>query len=104
MSDVNALASQLGEVKEDMREIRASMSKIAEAVTRLAVLESENKASNKRMENLEERQKAVQQESAETRLLHIRLTAQLDGVAMTLKVLWMVIGATAVTIAAKLFL
>lgn len=104
MSDVQGLASQIGEMKEDMREIRGSMSKIADAVTRLAVLESENKASNRRMENMEERQSAIEKESAETRLLHIRLTSQLDGVAWTLKILWVVIGSAAVTIVAKLFL
>ena len=104
MSEMNALASQLGEVKEDMREIRASMSKIADAVTRLAVLESQNKTNGQRMENLEARQTSVEKESAETRLSLIKATAQLSGAMTTIKVLWAVIGSTAITIMLKLFM
>ncbi len=103
MSEMNSLANQISEVKEDMREIRASMSKIADAVTRLAVLESQNTANAQRMENLETRQAAVEKESAETRLSLIRTTAQLSGAMTTIKVLWGVIGSTALTILIKLF-
>jgi septal ring factor EnvC (AmiA/AmiB activator) len=104
MSEMNSLANQISEVKEDMREIRASMSKIADAVTRLAVLESQNKANGQRMENLEARQTTVEKESAETRLSLIRATAQLSGAMTTIKILWAVIGSTALTIVVKLFL
>lgn len=103
MSEMNSLAGQISEVKEDMREIRASMSKIADAVTRLAVLESQNKANAQRMENLEARQITVEKESAETSLSLIRAQAQLSGAMTTIKILWMVIGSTAVTIGIKLF-
>ena len=104
MSEMNSLANQISEVKEDMREIRASMSKIADAVTRLAVLESQNKANGQRMENLESRQTTVEKESAETRLSLNRATAQLSGAMTTIKILWAVIGSTALTIVVKLFL
>lgn len=104
MSEMNSLANQISEVKEDMREIRASMSKIADAVARLAVLESQNKANGQRMENLEARQTTVEKESAETRLSLIRATAQLSGAMTTIKILWAVIGSTALTIVVKLFL
>ena len=104
MSEMNSLAGQISEVKEDMREIRASMSKIADAVARLAVLESQNKANAQRMENLEARQTTVEKESAETRLQLIRAQAQLSGAMTTIKILWAVIGSTALTIVVKLFL
>ena len=103
MSDVNHLAGQIGEVKEDMREIRASLSKIADAMTRLAVMESQNKNVSDRIDLVETQVKAAEKEGAEIRLQLIRATSQLTGAVTTIKVLWTVIGASAVTILVKLF-
>lgn len=103
MSDVNHLTGQIGEVKEDVREIRASLSKIADAMTRLAVMESQNKNVSDRIDLVEAQVKAAEKEVAEIRLQLIRATSQLTGAVTTIKVLWTVIGASAVTILVKLF-
>ena len=103
MSDVNHLAGQISEVKEDMREIRTSMKQIADAVTRLAVLEQQNKSTDQRMEQIETRQMAVERESAETRLSMIKLTAQISGATTTIRVLWIVLGAGVIGAITKFF-
>ena len=93
MSDVSNISSQLSEVKEDMREMRASMKVIADAVTRLAVLESQNKSQGEKMEVFETRVREVEKQCAEVRLDQIKITSELAGSAKTIKVLWTLFGA-----------
>lgn len=96
------LVGQINEMKEDMREIRSSMSKIADAVTRLAVLESKNEANARRMESLEERVTSSEKELAAMRLKLTEAAGQVNGAVTTLRVLWVVVGAAVVGFLSKL--
>lgn len=103
MTDVSNISAQLSEVKEDMREMRASMKVIAEAVTRLAVLESQNKTQAEKMELFEQRVREVERQSAEVRLEQIKMTSELAGSAKTIKILWTVFGAAILAVVYEIF-
>lgn len=97
MSDVDNISAQLSEVKEDMREMRTSMKIIADAVTRLAVLESKNKTQDEKVEALSIRVREVERQCAETQVDLIKITSELRGSAKTIKILWGVFGAAILT-------
>lgn len=104
MEEVQALSQQMTDVREDVREIRAGMAQVAEAITRLAVLEDRNVAATQRIAALEERQREVEKKNAETNLAHVKLLAQMEGASRTIKVMWMVVGAAAAAALTKAFM
>lgn len=104
MEEVQALSQQMSDVREDVREIRAGMAQVAEAITRLAVLEDRNVASMQRIASLEERQRDVEKKNAETNLAMVKLLAQMDGASRTIKVMWAVVGAAAAGVFTKAIL
>ena len=127
MPNPAALEQQMAEVREDVREIRASMSKIADAITRLAVLEEKHQSINSacermatKIEKIEERQRdaehhneaivlllkhkdEVEKKIADLEIEQVRIVSTAEGVSKTVKTVWALIGAGVVYGLAKMF-
>ncbi|PLC44585.1 hypothetical protein C0Q88_07855 [Ralstonia pickettii] len=93
MTNRAALEQQMDEVRSDVREMRASMAKIAEAITRLAVLEERHLSTAARLDKIESRQRDSESKVSELDKTQIKYIATLDGITKTVRILWVVGGA-----------
>jgi len=112
----HSLEQQMGQMQEDMREMRGSMKLIAEAITRLAVLEErhQNTATTvrnygERVDRLEERERAqnvsgesiahlqgrvdlIDTKLRTTELKQAASNGKEVGAQKTMKIVWTVVG------------
>lgn len=115
-SEFSALEKQITEMQNDMREMRGAMSEIAKAMSKLAVLEEKNAITNQAVEKIYEkidrledrysdqvvikstvsrnfeRISAQEQKVAELEKAHIRYVAHAEGIARTLRIMWVAFG------------
>lgn len=101
MTDQTASEFHLAELRSDLREVKDSMKQIAEAMTRLAVLEERHQTIMARMNRIEDRQQNSEKKVSEVREAHISLMSTIDGIVKSAKVMWLVIGVGAVALGWK---
>jgi DNA repair ATPase RecN len=128
MSEDRLYQQEMFSMKEDISDIKNSMGKIAEALTRLAVLEEKHTAvaqvTNRILERIEsiERTQHDKEVSKETisrlfdsidkttaafsshREAYITDKAQADGVIKTIKALWVVVGSLVLWVGGKIIM
>lgn len=102
MTNRAALEQQMDEVRSDVREMRSSMAKIAEAITRLAVLEERHLSTAARLDKIEGRLRDGETKASELDKTQIKYIATLDGITKTVRILWLVGGAGALAVTASL--
>lgn len=100
MSALSNLETQMDEMKSDMREVRTTMQKIADALSRLAVLEErhQNFATT-----IDRRLGAVEQKASNTELEQVKFVANVEGISKTMKFMWAAFGSGVVYIGSQLF-
>lgn len=127
MPEANAVLAQMDEMKIDMKEIRSSISKIAEALTRLAVLEEKSHSHAATLERvvlkvdrIEERQRdaetirdvvarntqrieMVEAKAEATKIGQIEFNAEVKGITKTIKVMWTAFGAGVLYLGSQLY-
>lgn len=101
MTDVSSLDTQMNAMRSDLREMRISVNQIADAMTRLAILEERYQSTTVRTDRLEERLAIAEQKTNEVREAHIILTANIDGMSKAFKFLWAVLGVGVVGVVVK---
>lgn len=104
MSEFKALEQQLNETREDVREVRTGIGRIADAVTKLAILEERHQMTNIRVDNLDKRVTGVEVKASEIEKAHLKLLHTLGGVGSSLRVIWLVSGAAATALFIKVIL
>jgi hypothetical protein len=102
VSEFAALESQITGVQEDVREIRTSMTKVADALVKLAVIEERHLTTQRRVDRLEVQLDETTKKTAELEKSNIKHEAMAEGVKRTVKVVWTLIGAGVLGIGAKL--
>lgn len=83
---------QMEELRADMRGMRATMGQIAQALTKLSILEERNLSMNQSVEKLDTRQEKIEAKMALIELEQVRANATVDGATKTVKVMWAVVG------------
>jgi predicted nuclease with TOPRIM domain len=102
VSEFAALESQINDVQEDVREIRTSMTKVADALVKLAVIEERHLTTQRRVDRLELQLDDAVKKTAELEKSNIKHEAMAEGVRRTVKVIWTLIGAGVLALGAKL--
>lgn len=93
MTDLKAFENQLKETRDDVREVRTGIGKIAEAITKLAVLEERHQMTIGKVDALDKRVTSVESKTSELEKAHLKLLHTLGGVGSSLRVVWLVSGA-----------
>lgn len=93
MTDPSTFERQLNEMREDVREVRTGIGKIADAITKLAVLEERHQMTNLRVDSIDKRLTSVESKASETEKAHLKLLHTMGGIGSTMRVMWMVSGA-----------
>lgn len=81
-------------LEQQLSEMRLSIAKIADAMTKMAVLEERHQTTREKVEKVEERLLVSEGKIASIETKQVTHFAKLDGVAATMRVMWTVIGAT----------
>lgn len=102
VSEFAALESQITGVQDDVREIRTSMTKVADALVKLAVIEERHFTTQRRVDRLEVQLDETTKKTAELEKSNIKHEAMAEGVSRTVKVIWALLGAGVIAIGAKL--
>lgn len=92
MQTQNFFEQKLEEIKLDMREMRAAVTEVARAMSKLAVLEERNLASNVAITRLNDRVERVEDDVVEVKLTHTRFVSTADGISTTMKWMWGAFG------------
>jgi hypothetical protein len=103
VSEFAALESQITGVQDDVREIRTSMTKVADALVKLAVIEERHLTTQRRVDRLEIQLDDAVKKTAELEKANIKHEAMAEGVKRTVKVIWGLVGAGVLAVAAKIF-
>lgn len=83
---------QMEELRIDMREMRTAIVKMAEAMSKLAVLEERNLAQNHTIEKLTERVEKNEDKLVHVEMEQVKFQATVDGVGKTMKLMWGAFG------------
>lgn len=89
-------------VAEELREIKESVAKIAEAMVQLAVLNERQTHTADRLNRLESAHAETAKQVSTTREGQLKLLSTIDGVAKTIRIFWVVFGAGFLYVAGKL--
>jgi predicted nucleic acid-binding Zn-ribbon protein len=89
----DALNGQIDILQGDISDIKSSMGKIADAVTRLAVLEEKHQTTVLAMERIMTRIERDENRIGELEKAHIRQETAFEAYARAVKMAWAVLGA-----------
>lgn len=92
MPNQSVFEERMNDVREDIREVRSAMGKIADAITRMAILEERHRGTDDRVAKAEERLRDVEKKSSENEKSYLKLIATINGITSTSRVLWLVGG------------
>lgn len=91
-------------VAQELREIKESVAKIAEAMVQLAVLNERQTHTADRLNRLEAAHDTTSKHVSEAREDHVKLLATIDGVSKTVRLFWMVFGGGVLLLGGKLIM
>ncbi|MEJ7805647.1 MAG: hypothetical protein WKG03_06965 [Telluria sp.] len=83
---------KLEEINRDMREMRAALTEVARAMSKLAVLEERNLNAAEAITRLNSRVERVEDDVVEVKLTHTKFVSTADGVGTTMKWMWGAFG------------
>lgn len=101
MQSLTNLEQRIDEMSSDLREMRASMKTIALAMTKLAVMEEKNQTLALSAEKLQTRVERMESRITQIELEQVKFQAMADGIAKTIRVMWVVFGASAIALGGK---
>lgn len=101
MQSLSNLEQRIDEMSSDMRDMRASMSTIAQAMTKLAVMEEKNQAQAHALEKLQLKIERLEAKTVQIELEQVKFQATADGIAKTIRVNWVVFGAGVIALGGK---
>jgi hypothetical protein len=79
-------------LQEEMRDIRSAMSKMADALTKLSVLEERNLTANTAIEKMITRQDKLDERLTAVVLDHAKFEANIAGISTAMKWMWAAFG------------
>lgn len=91
-------------VAHELREIKESVAKIADAMVQLAVLNERQTHTADRLNRLEAAHDETVRQVSVTREDQLKLLATIDGVSKTMRVFWAVVGGGVLLVGGKLIL
>lgn len=89
------------QMQEHMKEMRTSMTLIAEAITRLAVLEERHTNTSTALTKLNDKVEALEGRERTTELEQAKEVAKVKATHSTLKIVWTVVGGALTYLATK---
>ena len=95
----SSLEQRVDEMSSDMREMRNSMKVVAEAVTKLAVLDEKSHFHAASTEKLSEKVDKLEDKFRESELERVKFEAEAVGIARTKAMMWGAVGSGVVVIA-----
>lgn len=101
MPNQAVLEQQMDSVQRELQEVRNAMTKMAEAITKLSVLEERNLAANAAIEKLIERQDRLESKIGSIELEQVKFESTVKGVTGTMKWMWGAFGGGVVYIGAQ---
>jgi chromosome segregation ATPase len=99
---LRAVNGHVSSTKEELAAIRGSMSQMAEAITRLAVLEEKHQGIAADMRRAEEKIEGLDDAITQMKLENASLRGQAQGASVVVKAMWTVAGTGVIAIAAAL--
>jgi prefoldin subunit 5 len=102
VSEFAALEGQIQNVQQDVHEIRASMTKVADALVTLARIEERHIATQQQVAGLTSALTDATKRITELEKINLVHTARFDGVVWTIRIVWTLIGAGVLALGAKL--
>lgn len=91
-------------LEQQLAEMRISISKMADALTKLAILEERHQVTQARVEKLEDRLVEVSKQASAVEINQIKHFATIDGILRVLKIQWLVLGTTLTLLVGKILL
>jgi len=98
----NVFEQQMEELKIDMREMRGAITKMAEALTKLSVLEERNLAANVAIEKIAERLDKTDEKVNRVELEQVKFEATVGGISKTMKAMWAAFGGGVIYLGSQL--
>jgi hypothetical protein len=92
MPSQTVFEQQMEELRTDMREMRGAVTKMAEALTKLSVLEERNLAANVAIEKIATRVEKVEEKVNGVELEQVKFESTVEGVTKTMRFMWGAFG------------
>lgn len=99
----DALEQRMDEMTSDMKEMRASMSRIADAMTALAVLEEKNHTTALAVEKIAQKVDRLDERQLDLEKEQVKFMATTDGITKAVKVMWAAFGAGVIYLGGQAF-
>lgn len=103
MPSQNVFEQQMEELKRDMREMRTAVTDMAKAISKLAVLEERNLATNQTIEKILDRMEKTDDKVNRIELEQVKFAGQIEGVSKTMKFMWGAFGGGVIYLGSQLF-
>lgn len=92
MPSQTSFEQQMNEMRVDMREMRGAIVRMAEAMTKLSVLEERNSIISAAHHKLAEKVEANEEKISEITLGQAKFESKVSGIAGTVKIMWAALG------------
>lgn len=102
MPEQTIFERQMEELKSDMREMRAAITQVATAMSKLAVLEERNISITSEVNRLSSRVQTVETKTVEMELHRAKFDGSLTGATTTARIIWAIGGGAVAYLAAPL--
>jgi len=94
---------QMEDVRAEMREMRGVMGQMANALTKLSVLEERNLVASEAIKQLGVRQDRTENEVSDLKMEQVKFQGTVSGISSTMKLLWAVFGTGMIYLGAQAF-
>jgi len=102
MPNQSVFDQRMDSMADELREMRSAVSKVAEALTKLSVLEERNATTNQAIEKIAQRQDKVEDKISSLELEQVKFESNAKGMATAVKLFWGVFGGGALYIGSEL--
>lgn len=92
MPSQTVFEQRMEEMQIDMREMRGAITKMADAMTKLSILEERNQVATVAIEKIANRVEKVEDKVMAAELDAARFQSKIDGMTTTMKVMWGAFG------------
>lgn len=101
MSAQEVFERQMEELRLDMREMRTAVTEMARAMSKLAVLEERNLATNLAIEKMVNKVELVDTKVTAVVIEQVRTAATTDGIVKTMRFMWGAFGGGVIYLSAQ---
>lgn len=92
MPNQSVFDQRMDSMADELREMRSAVAKVAEALTKLSILEERNAITNQAIEKIAHRQDKVEEKVATIELEQVKFESNAKGMATAMKFMWGAFG------------